>query len=133
MEARGRAQVTSTPCALHNMLLNFNTNRRALILADTLHRRMYGAAGTIHEPPSPSTAERAQPTTGAQRVFQLLRPHKQMRTIYEMEEREAAHVHRPGPTPTDGRERGKHNIYMHVLFTFMLSEEAKSNHSISSQ
>ena len=65
------------------------------------------------EPPPQTAAEQAQvsehavPITGAQRVFQLLRPHKRTRSIYEMEEREAAQVDRPGLTPSDGRERGK--------------------------
>ena len=91
MEARGRAQVASTSHALHNMLLSFTTQCRAMILADKLHRRMYGA-GARHnladllprqEPPPPlSTAEQAQlleyavPMMGAQRVSPLLRPHK---------------------------------------------------------
>ena len=91
MDARGRAQVASTSHALHNMLLSFTTQRRALILADKLHRRMYGAAARHNladllprqEPPPPlSTAEQAQlleyavPMMGAQRVSPLLRPHK---------------------------------------------------------
>ena len=43
MEARGRAQVASTLHALHNMLLSFTTQHRALILPAALRRRMYGA------------------------------------------------------------------------------------------
>ena len=43
MEARGRAQVASTLHALHNMLLSLTTQRRALIQAGALRRRMYGA------------------------------------------------------------------------------------------
>ena len=63
MEARGRAQVASTLRALHNMLLSLTTHRRALVLAEALRRRMYGAACaptpmaqlvSIPPPPPPS-------------------------------------------------------------------------------
>ena len=37
--------------------------------------------------------ESAVPIIGAQRVFQPLRLHKQTRSVYEMEEREATPVH----------------------------------------
>ena len=61
---------------------------------------MYGAAArrdlvyllSRQEPPSLSAAEESQsseyavPMVGPQRVFQLLRPHKQTRSIYEMEQ-----------------------------------------------
>ena len=73
MEARGRAQVASTSHALHNMLLNGIAQRKSLVLADVLHRRLYGAAvrrdfcifiiqtGTPLPPHLPlSTAEQAQ-------------------------------------------------------------------------
>ena len=67
---------------------------------------MYGAAArrdlvyllSRQEPPSLSAAEESQsseyavPMVGPQRVFQLLRPHKQTRSIYEMEGREAATI-----------------------------------------
>ena len=65
------------------------------------------------EPPPLSAAEQAQlseyavPMAGPQRIFQLLRPHKPTRFISELEDREAARVHRPGLTPIAGRERGK--------------------------
>ena len=116
-EARGRAQVASTPHALHNMLLRFTTQRRALILAEALRRRMYGRRLpqllSRRGPPPLTATEQAQlpecavPIAGPQRVFQLLRPHKRTRSVYDTEEREAAHAHRPGLTPSDGRERGK--------------------------
>ena len=106
-EARGRAQVALTSHALHRMLLNFIAHRKALVLADTPHPRMYGAAArrdlctliiqTGNPPPPPlSAAEQAQsseyavPIPGARRVFQLLRPHKRTRSISELGEREAA-------------------------------------------
>ena len=70
-----------------------------------------GQTGTPTSPPSHlSAAEQAQlsgyavPIIGARRVSQLLRPHKQLRSIYETGEREAASVHRPGLTPSGGRE-----------------------------
>ena len=40
MEARGRAQVAPSLHALHNMLLKFIAQCKALFLADALHRRM---------------------------------------------------------------------------------------------
>ena len=56
-------------------------------------------------------SEYAVPITGAQRVFQLLRPLTRTRSIYETEERAATHVHRPGPTPSDVRERGRRPMW----------------------
>ena len=44
--------------------------------------------------------------SGAQRGFHLLRPLKITRSIDGMEQRDAAHVHRPGLTPSDGRDQG---------------------------
>ena len=67
--ARGRAQAASTLRVLHNMLLNFTAQRKALALADMLHHIMYGAATRrdlcifiiqTRTPPLPvSTAEQA--------------------------------------------------------------------------
>ena len=47
------------------------------------------------------------PMMAARHVFQLLRPHKRMRSISETEEREAVYAHRQGLIPSEGRERGK--------------------------
>ena len=84
-EAQGRAQVASTSHALHNVLLSLATQRRALILAEALRRRMYGAAARRHlpqlesrqEPQQAQLSEYAVPIAGPQRVFQLLRQHNE--------------------------------------------------------
>ena len=118
-EAQGRAQVAPTSHALHDMLLCFPTQRRVLIRAEALRRRMFSAAArrhlaqllSIHEPPPQTAAEPAQlseyavPIGGAQRGFQPLRPRSFVRFIYDIEERDAAHVHRPGLTPSDDKYR----------------------------
>ena len=44
MEARGRAHVAATSLALHSLLINSIAQRKALVLEDALHRRMYGGA-----------------------------------------------------------------------------------------
>ena len=95
MEAQGRARVAPTSHAMHHMLLNLFSHRRALVLAQALHRRMHGAAArrhpallvSIQEPPPRTAAEQAQmpeyavPVSGAQRVFHLLRSLKKPRSI----------------------------------------------------
>ena len=80
-----RVQVASTSHTLHNMLRSLTTQRRALIPAEVLRRKMYGAAAHRHlvqflstqEPPPQTAAKQAQlseyavPIAGAQRGFQL--------------------------------------------------------------
>ena len=43
-EARGRAHVAAMLLALHSILINDIAQRKALVLEDALHRRMYAAA-----------------------------------------------------------------------------------------
>ena len=77
-EARGRAQVALTSHALHRMLLNFIAHRKALVLADTPHPRMYGAAArrdlctliiqTGNPRPPPPVSSRTGPIVGVRRA-----------------------------------------------------------------
>ena len=85
MGAQGRAHVASTSHILHNMLLSFATRCRPLILAEAL--RPEPCTSVIHtEAPSPDSCS-AGPVigvrSGAQRVFHLLGPRKQTRSIYD--------------------------------------------------
>ena len=120
MEARGRAHISTPSPALNSILIECMAQRKALVLEDVLHRRMYGAAArralayllsrqeaTLSAAEQSQLSEDAVPMMAAWHVFQLLRPHKQTRSIYEMEESEAVHAHRQGLTPSDGREQGK--------------------------
>ena len=52
-------------------------------------------------------SEYGVPISGVPRVSRRLRPLKRIRSIYDMDEREAVQVYRPGLTPSDGGERGK--------------------------
>ena len=119
MEAQGRAHVAAALLALQH-LIKCIAQHKALVLKDALHRRMYSAAARrdlayllsrqealLSAADQTQLSEYAVPMIAARRIFQLLRPHKRMRSIYEMEEREAVYPHRQGFTPSNGRERGK--------------------------
>ena len=91
--------------------------RKAQVLEDPLHGRMYSAAArwdpahllSGHAFPL-SIADQSQlleyalPMMAAWQVFNPLRPRMRARSIYEVEEREEVHVDRRGVTPSDGRQ-----------------------------
>ena len=109
--AKGLAQLAG-PCT--TCFLTISTQRSALVLSEVLHRRMQGVAPRRHltllisiQEPQPMIAAEHSAHLGVQHVFHPLRPLKRTRSTYDMEAVEAALVHQPGLTPSDGREWGK--------------------------
>ena len=121
VEAQGRAWVASTSHAIHRFLLPTHPTQcfdaGGIAASQDALRGSTPTLNPIDLRSGAPTYDGSRtgsdfricrvPISGAPRVFHLLRPLKRTRSIYDMEERDAAQVHRPGLTPSDGREQGK--------------------------
>ena len=121
MEAQGTTTVGARSIALRSILIVGMAQHDALVPEDPMHRSMYGAAtrrdlaylvsgqkAAVSAAEQLQVSEYAGPMVAAWHGFQLPRPRKRTRSIYEMEEREELHAQRQEFIPSDGRGRGKH-------------------------
>ena len=120
MESQCRASMTAQLNALHSISVHGMIQGKALVMEDALHRNTYGAAArrdladlTARRDPPLSPREQHEllecvvPMVAARRALNPLHSRRRTRSIYDVEERNEMHAHRPGVTPSNGRERGK--------------------------